>query len=555
MATLVNYDVTTFEKPKPNKRRLQELQHSEARAHAARVAYWRKRNLSVTKTSQQVFSEFGHQDVSPGTSSASEQDSQILPGNTRDNSPGYKQGLSPPGLTFVHEHSSILESHSSAGGRRERPTSSSHRKRLSATSHQRNRSDDDSNTQPVKNMEASRLGYMGLTQNPNYLFFEPIDSLRNPRREDVVTAVQQYLNTWAPGQKPGLRHQTRDNPLIKEVFYSALQNLELFESIIALMTSFKAAGHNFQSRLSNVSLYHKGRALAGIRAKLGSGLVDEAVMLSTVFLMIIDNVFAEYESYRAHLEGLRRMATAMPNIDETHYAGVLRTFVSWAESNALLLFGDSHTTGPSVAIITAMESPPQRMPEITPRTMAALTPGFRDIARRKEISAQLISTLADTIRWTKCIDDQSACRTDDDEEFLARFDPRLNNARIMRLSSCHETLERAIGKGLFLYHANLLGWSCRCAVYRSTLFDLASILQTNKLETTGHRELWIWLAFIAANAARRGRLEQVQNEILAKLTTGVDQDWPSVSTVLGKFLVHSKLENEWKQCWELASMV
>lgn len=72
------------------------------------------------------------------------------------------------------------------------------------------------------------------------------------------------------------------------MFYSALQNLELFESIIALMTSFKAAGHNFQSRLSNVSLYHKGRALAGIRAKLGSGLVDEAVMLSTVFLMIID---------------------------------------------------------------------------------------------------------------------------------------------------------------------------------------------------------------------------------------------------------------------------
>jgi hypothetical protein len=58
--------------------------------------------------------------------------------------------------------------------------------------------------------------------------------------------------------------------------------------MIALITSFKAAGQNFQSRQSNVSLYHKGQALAAIRTKLSSGLVDEAVILSTVFLMIID---------------------------------------------------------------------------------------------------------------------------------------------------------------------------------------------------------------------------------------------------------------------------
>lgn len=226
-----------------------------------------------------------------------------------------------------------------------------------------------------------------------------------------------------------------------------------------------------------------------------------------------------------------------------------------AESNALLLFGESIASGSPVVVMAAMDHSPQRMPKTTPNTIAALTPGFRDMATRNQISAQLISALEDTIRWTKCIDNQSACRTDDDEGFLTSFDPRLNNARIMKLSACHEMLERAICKALFLYHANVLGWSCRCAVYRSTVFDLAAMLQTNKLEGAGYQEVWTWLALVAANAARRGKIEQVQNEILAKFTTGTHRYWPSVSAVLGKFLVHSKLESEWKQCWELALMV
>jgi len=85
-----------------------------------------------------------------------------------------------------------------------------------------------------------------------------------------------------------LKYQTRDNPLISETFPSALHNVELFEAIVALCLSFKAAGQGFQADLSKAALQHKGQALAGIRDKLASGTVDEAVVMATIFLMIID---------------------------------------------------------------------------------------------------------------------------------------------------------------------------------------------------------------------------------------------------------------------------
>ena len=93
---------------------------------------------------------------------------------------------------------------------------------------------------------------------------------------------------WAPSQRPGLKFQTKDNPLIRDVFPSALQNVELFEASVALCLSFKAAGSNFTTYLCNACLHHKGEALAGIRNKLMSGRVDEAVIFATVLLMIID---------------------------------------------------------------------------------------------------------------------------------------------------------------------------------------------------------------------------------------------------------------------------
>ncbi len=96
------------------------------------------------------------------------------------------------------------------------------------------------------------------------------------------------INNWAPSQRPGLKYQTRDNPLIRDAFPAALQNVELFEATVALCLSFKAAAQNFRTRMCNWSLYHKGQALSGIRNKINCGLVDEAVILATVFLMIID---------------------------------------------------------------------------------------------------------------------------------------------------------------------------------------------------------------------------------------------------------------------------
>lgn len=96
------------------------------------------------------------------------------------------------------------------------------------------------------------------------------------------------MHSWAPSQRPGLKYQTKDNPLIRDVFPAALQNVELFEATVALCLSFKAASQGLQSRVFRKSLHHKGQALVGIRNKLTSGAVDEAVILATVFLMIID---------------------------------------------------------------------------------------------------------------------------------------------------------------------------------------------------------------------------------------------------------------------------
>lgn len=64
--------------------------------------------------------------------------------------------------------------------------------------------------------------------------------------------------------------------------------MELFEALVALCLTFRAAGSNFSSYLCKASLQHKCEALAGIRKKLISGQVDESVIMATVLLMIID---------------------------------------------------------------------------------------------------------------------------------------------------------------------------------------------------------------------------------------------------------------------------
>ncbi|KAK5461381.1 hypothetical protein LTS15_003444 [Exophiala xenobiotica] len=560
MATLVNYDLSTFTKPKPNKRRLQELQHSEARAHAARVAYWRKRQLPPTTAPEQVHFKSKHQDASPDASSASDNASKRS--TSRDvqgeafvqEDPAIGEE-SKTALIFVNEYSRTFGRESVASSNSESLAICSQQITSSSRSHWQSDSGSDlcseSNGMETR-LEVKTISDMRLPRHPKSPLFDPLDTLPVPQDNDVVAAIEQYLHTWAPSQRPGLKNQTRNNPLITDVFHSALQNVELFESMIALITSFKAAGQNFQSRLSNVSLYHKGQALAAIRTKLSSGLVDEAVMLSTVFLMIIDNVFAEYEAYRAHLDGLRRMAKAIPTTVEMHYAGVLRTFVSWAESNALLLFRESVASQSTTTGLCALNHSARPSSKTVAKMIAALPPGFMFISN--QLSTQLLSVLGKTVKWTTCIDQGLVDQSDSDEAFLAGFDPRSNNAEAMRLASSHAMLERSISKALFLCHANILNWSCRCAVYKITVLDLAETLRSDMLEKAGYEELWIWLVLVTANAARRGRLESVQSELLEKLVASRDCQWGSIRDVLSKFLLHSKLEKEWKQCWEMAKI-
>jgi hypothetical protein len=72
------------------------------------------------------------------------------------------------------------------------------------------------------------------------------------------------------------------------VFPAALQNTDLLEAATAMCLSFRAAGCGFKGRLPHSALYHKGLALSAIRDKLANGIIDEAVMAATVFLMITD---------------------------------------------------------------------------------------------------------------------------------------------------------------------------------------------------------------------------------------------------------------------------
>ncbi|KAK5554311.1 hypothetical protein LTR46_007509 [Exophiala xenobiotica] len=560
MATLVNYDLSTFTKPKPNKRRLQELQHSEARAHAARVAYWRKKQLPSTTAPEQVHFKSKHQDASPDASSASDNASKRSTSRDVHGEAFVQEGPAigeqpKTAFIFVNEYSKMFGRESVASSNSESLAICS--QQSTSSSRSRWQSDSGSELSSESNgmetrLEVKTISDMRLPRHPKSPLFDPLDTLPVPQDNDVVAAIEQYLHFWAPSQRPGLKHQTRNNPLITDVFHSALQNVELFESMIALITSFKAAGQNFQSRLSNVSLYHKGQALAAIRTKLSSGLVDEAVMLSTVFLMIIDNVFAEYEAYRAHLDGLRRMAKAIPTTIEMHYAGILRTFVSWAESNALLLFEESVASQSATTGLCVFDHPARPSSKTVAKMIAALPPGFRFISN--QLSTQLLSVLGKTVKWTSCIDQRLVDQSDSDETFLAGFDPRSNNAEAMRLASSKPMLERSISKALFLCHANILNWSCRCAVYKSTVLDLAETLRSDMLEKAGYEELSIWLVLVTANAARRGRLERVQSELLQKLVASRDCQWGSIREVLSKFLLHSKLEKEWKQCWEMAKV-
>ncbi|EXJ65077.1 hypothetical protein A1O7_01417 [Cladophialophora yegresii CBS 114405] len=466
MSTLINYNQATFkDHPEPNKRRLQELQHSAARAHAARVAYWRKRGVQSVKSRAAEH----RQRQDDGTSNASTE-------------------------STIH----------------------------------------------VK-QECNSVVVPKLARLPVSSLFDPFDAIPIAQNADVVAAIDHYINKWAPSQRPGLKYQTKDNPLIRDAFPAGLQNVELFEAIVALCLSFKAAAQNFEPRVCSRSLYHKGQALSGIRNKLTSGWVDEAVILATVFLMIIDNVFLDIQAYETHLHGLRKMAKA-----------------SRAESNALLLFGDRISLHRSVTSGACLEYPSQPFPSTLTIVIGTLTPGFQTLASDGQLSVEVLSNLAKTVHWSRCIDPepgQSPSGTD--QAFLMTFDPRANSADLMRLcriagKDC--AVERAVCKAVYVYHANLLGWTCRCSGYRRVVEELGTALRRWDFHKTWDKDLWKWLALVTANAARRGKLQHLQTEVMTSLfaSSGSGQDWKSVQTATKKFLYHSALSQEWEICWHMA---
>ncbi|KAJ9605016.1 hypothetical protein H2200_010405 [Cladophialophora chaetospira] len=549
MPTLINYNQATFKNQvKPNKRRLQELQHSAARAHAARVAYWRKKGIPLDGSS------------SPERRRSSEDDDPsplsgpvvfVKQENDRGNKTLSRHNSSSSGRTTSAK---VTTSGTDSGN-----VSEQHLSRSCTAPNQRrlgSQSSSSFNGQHVKRLADTRL-----TWPPTSHLFDPLNSLPIQQDAEVVAAMDHYINNWAPSQRPGLKYQTKDNPLIRDAFPAALQNVELFEATIALCLSFKAAGQNFQSRVCNWSLYHKGQALSAIRKKLNAGWVDEAVILATVFLMIIDNVFLDVHAYETHLYGLRKMARAFKAASSRElFSGSLLSFIAWAESNALLLFGDRIAPQSPKTSGSRLEYPSHPFPSTLTITIGTLTPGFQLVASQGGLSVEVLAILAKTVHWTRCIDPRPGeSPSGTDQAFLMNFDPRANSAELMRLCRVSDEghiIERAICKAVYIYHANLLGWTCRCSGYRQVVEELGHALRLWVFREAWNKNLWKWLALITANAARRGKLEHLQTEAMTSLLAmdESDKEWEQLRTVTKEFLYHSKLEREWKSCWDQAQI-
>ncbi|KAK4945293.1 hypothetical protein LTR10_015452 [Elasticomyces elasticus] len=561
MATLINYDYSTFKLPKPNKRRLQELQHSEARAHAARVAYWRTRKSPSSAVAKGASS--GHvQNEDPvnalPTPSTSSRETSVESGR--------HVKLSRPDKKKYEPSDSTTKNSNHAQGATPQPlhTGNGHSAALTISSNrspQSNSSPWSLNQNGGSFISLTEVGhkwidvadYTRLVRHPSSDLFDPLDTLPTRQGEEVVASMNHFLHSWAPSQRPGLKYQTKDNPLIKDIFNSALQHRELFEALVSLCLTFQAAGQDFKTPLREAGLYHKGQALMGIRTKLTSGSVDEAIILSTVFLMITDNVFLDEQAYKTHLKGLRQMVTGKPVYDGIAYSGALQSFVAWAESNALLLFGNDIASDQQEPHEFVLDYPVKPFPKVVTRMISGLTPGFRSIAVDARFCTQVLSVLLNTTRWIFCIDETSRVKTDEFKEtFLLSFDPRSNSAEAMRLCRASNlTLERTICKALYILHANILAWSCRCSGYRHVLEELSETLCSDELSQRGYGEVWSWLAMVTANGARRAAMGRIQEEVMSKFQdVNEGRDWASIICTMRFFLSHSTFEREWERCWE-----
>lgn len=174
MATFVDYNLSTFrDHPKPNKRRLQELQHTEARAHAARVAYWRKRK-SGPRTRAKSPAQAKNDHIDSGLD-----DSSALTSSEPHDSHSDTRRLSPECL-------SDLGSGQSSGLSGQRVPG--HALTVASPAHSRS-----SRRSGLGDQLDHKFGdlsvFIQLTSHPKSRLFDPFDTVPSRQGEEVVTAM------------------------------------------------------------------------------------------------------------------------------------------------------------------------------------------------------------------------------------------------------------------------------------------------------------------------------------------------------------------------------
>lgn len=203
--------------------------------------------------------------------------------------------------------------------------------------------------------------------------------------------------------------------------------------------------------------------------------------------------------------------------------------------------------------------PSQPFSKMETQMMAALTPGFRTMAIAGHLSLQVVSILDNTIRWTSSMEyGHGPQQAKLDQTFLVGYDPRSNSAQAMticRVPSEKHAMERTVCKVLYVYHANLLNWSSRCAGYLRIISELAEDMGSREVEDVEMGAFWSWTAMVTANAARRAGLKHVQADLMAQFMVlhPEARTWESVQAGLKRFLSHGGLEREWQMCWETAT--
>lgn len=202
---MVNYDSSTFrDHSKPNMRRLQELQHSEARAHAARVSYWRKKKTaSPSAGSRNLQRQVKLQDNVSSASSSSAPDSKQGSEDT-DQAPGATAdtGLQEPDVkiepTSSHEFVPNLRTRHRKSRQLGSMMTVSHSSAISNKGLWRSGSE---NSQLTDGRDADRCEHFAapitLIRHPKSHLFDPFDSVPSRQGDEVVVAMDHCTALFA----------------------------------------------------------------------------------------------------------------------------------------------------------------------------------------------------------------------------------------------------------------------------------------------------------------------------------------------------------------------